>query len=179
MRLLWVRLGRRKSEVLTEVERFKPHLAIDKNNLDDCLIEQPEVYYHVSEALVKATAERDAIKLQLEEATAAEDQNIRTVAVRMGEKLTEASIQNKLTLVPAVKVLADKLVKQSGKVGELAALKEAFSQRSFMLRELVALFIAQRHDLAMSNGSNQSRTTLAETNRNEAGKIRRQRLLKE
>ena len=52
-------------------------------------------------------------------------------------------------------------------------LKEAFQQRSFMLRELVALFIAQRRDLDMEAGTGQAKANLAESNRTE---LRRRRV---
>jgi hypothetical protein len=44
-----------------------------------------------------------------------------------------------------------------------------------MLRELVALFIAQRHDHAMAGGAGQAHAALAESNRTGAAAIRRAR----
>lgn len=155
------------------LEHWKQFLQIDKNDLDLCLVEQPEVYYHVSEELVKANAHRDAAKLELEELQAQKDKEIRENALKLEEKLTETAIQNKLRTLPVIKEAQADFLEKRQTADQWSALKEAFSQRSFMLRELVALVIAQRHDLAMEGGSGQARGNLATSNREEAGKIRR------
>lgn len=155
--------------------KLKGYLAIDRNDLDTCLMQQPEVYYRVAEALTQASAARDALKLRFEEETARQDQNIRQHAVRMDEKLTETAVQQKLRLLPVIQELQQDLLEKRSEVENLTALKESFQQRSFMLRELVALVIAQGRDLALEGGANQARTALAERNRAEAGAIRRRR----
>lgn len=157
---------------MTPLEKLKEYLQIDKHALDDCLIEQPDVYYQVSEQLVQANAERDTLKLQLEELMAKEDQAIREKVARTGEKTTEAGIQNKIRTTVSVQALQAKYMDKRREAEEWGALKEAFSQRSFMLRELVALFIAQRNQLLQEAGVGQSRAelkgVLAEQNREKA-----------
>lgn len=158
-----------------EIERQRKYLAIDRTDLDRCLMEQPEVYYHVSRAFTQAVAERDAFKLTLEERQAQADQDIRAAALRNDEKLTEASIQNKLKTMPEIQELRHEYMDKCKEADDWQALKEAFQQRSFMLRELVALFIAQRHDLAMESGTAQVRVDLSEQNRKRNDELRKQR----
>lgn len=164
---------------VTALERFKGNLAIDKDDLDTCLMEQPESYYHVSEAYVNAVALRDATKLELEEVTAKEDQAIRASALATERKLTETAVQNELRTLPSIMALNRKLLDQRAAADNWQALKESFQQRSFMLRELVALYIAQRHDHAMEGGAGQARANLtadlAETNRRATGEMRREK----
>lgn len=159
------------------LERYKQYLAIDKDALDDCLIEQPEVFHHVAHALVLASSERDAAKLAFEELQAKLDQELRAKAVRTGEKTTESAIQNQLRTLPAVQEAQRFYLDSRQAADEWLALKEAFSQRSFMLRELVALYIAQRHDHAMEGGAGQARAALSEQNRDAANIERARRRL--
>jgi len=154
---------------------FLPSLAIDRGDLDGCLTEQPETYYHVSQEFASAVAERDQTKLELEELQASLGQELRAIALREEEKLTETGLQQKLTAHPKIQDLQRVLLQKRKDADRWQALKESFSQRSFMLRELVALFIAQRHDLAIESGAGQARTVreLSESTRKEAGRLRR------
>lgn len=151
---------------------FHAALAIDRDDLDSCLVSQPETYYHVSQAFAAAVAERDATKLELEELQASVGQEIRATAARTEEKLTEGGLQQKLTANPRIQDLQRVLLEARKTADTWQALKEAFQQRSFMLRELVALVIAQRHDLGMEAGVGQARAAASESIRREAGKLR-------
>lgn len=166
------------TEQAQTIEHWQQFLAIDKADLDSCLIEQPESYHHISQAFAQAVADRDATKLDLEELQAKLGQDLRTKAIKNDEKLTEGSLQQQLTAMPNVQKLQREFLEKRHKADSWQALKEAFQQRSFMLRELVALYIAQRHDTAMENGSGQARASLAEENRAGAAKLRRERRTK-
>lgn len=130
------------------LERFRKDLVIDQDDLDQCLVQQPELYWHVAEAHSKATAERDASKLDLEVAEAEEAQKIRDRAAQMEEKVTEGSIKEQLALSPRLQKLRKLQVEQKAAVDAWLALKESFSQRSFMLRELVPMYLSR-----LSSGS--------------------------
>jgi len=161
------------------LDRYKEFLAIDKDALDDCLIEQPECFYHVARSLVLASSDRDAAKLAFEELQAKLDQDLRAKAIAAEEKMTESALQNKLRTLPAVQDSQRTYLEARQAADEWLALKEAFSQRSFMLRELVALYIAQRHDSAMEGGAGQARASLSEQNRVAANNERKRRRLVE
>lgn len=132
-----------------KLARFREGLVIDKDDLDECLIQQPELYYHVAEAHSLATAERDAIKLDLEIWEAEEGQKIRDRAAIDEEKLTEGGLKEQLLLIPRIQQLRRKKLEQEGEISNWLALKEAFQQRSFMLRELVPI-VLQRYSGNMS-----------------------------
>lgn len=156
--------------------QHRERLSIDRTDLDQCLIEQPEVFWHVAEALAQEIARRDEAKLELEELTAQLDQDLRGQAARNEEKLTELALQNRLRVLPKIQEAQRKYLERRKTADQLQALKEAFQQRSFMLRELVAKFIAERHDLGMEAGAGQARRTLvgaqADDIRERAGKMR-------
>jgi hypothetical protein len=153
--------------------RYRDKLVIDKDDLDTCLVEQPELYYHVTEAHVMAVAERDAAKLTLEEAEAGVDRDLRLEAEDNSEKITETRVQQLIRLEPKIQRMRRDLAECTTEMNQLAALKEAYQQRSYMLRELVALTISQSHDSAMSAGSTEARGRLAESNRAMSGEMRR------
>src|ERR1035437_9990232 len=139
----------------TSIEKYRHFLEIDQDALDECLMQQPTVYYNVAQAFALANAERDACKLDLEELQAQLDQDIRAEALRKDEKLTETSLQNRLKTLPKMQDIQRVLLKKRQEAESWQMLKEAFQQRSYMLKEIVALFIAQRHDLALEGGVGQ------------------------
>lgn len=158
---------------MSTLEELRKDLAINSNHLDDCLTRQPELYYQVSQGYADAVAERDTIKLALEELQAKLDQDFRAEAARKEEKFTEAGLQQKLKTMPKVQDMQKDYLDARTEAEGWQVLKEAFQQRSFMLRELVALFIAQRRDLDLESGIGQAKANLAESNRDA---VRRKRL---
>jgi len=156
-----------------KLDELRKELAIDQNALDDCLMRQPELYYSVAVGYAEAVAGRDSVKLELEELQAKLDQDFRAEALRKNEKITEGSIQQKLKTMPKVQDLQQKFMDARTEAESWGVLKEAFQQRSFMLRELVALFIAQRRDLDLESGMGQAKAKLAESNREEMARTRR------
>jgi uncharacterized protein YigA (DUF484 family) len=150
-------------------------LKIDDDALDDCLVEQPGFFYHVAEAVAAANARRDTLKLKLEETLAELDQNIRSEALRTEEKITEASIQNRLRTFPRIQDLQRDYLDARTDAEKWTALKEAYQQRSFMLRELVALQLAQAHNLGIERGAVSARHELGDRARQRAEDLRRER----
>lgn len=155
------------------LDEFRAFLKID--DLDACLVEQAEVYHHVSEQYILAVSRRDADKLNHEELLAQLDRDIRSKAADAGEKLTEGAIESRLTILPKVKESARKCLDSKTETDRWGALKESFQQRSHALRELVALRLGERRDLALEGGAGQARAALAENIRTRAGEMRQAR----
>lgn len=137
-------------------------LAIDLDDLDQCLIEQAELYYHVADRYERAIARRDAVKLELEELEAELDESVRRKANKDEEKLTEGQIKARLRTMPRVSALHNKYLEAKGTAGRWSALKEGFDKRSFMLTKLVDRQIAQLNNLGVSRGMSNNRSALAE-----------------
>lgn len=122
------------------LDEFRQYLLIDKNDLDTEVSRHPSLFFEVGEAYTQAAAERDALKEMLATIDAQLDNMVREELE--GEKFTESMVRSRVQLHPNhatafqahldAKLLADKL----------AALKEAFHARSYMLRELSGLFIS-------------------------------------
>jgi phosphoglycolate phosphatase-like HAD superfamily hydrolase len=161
-----------------DYEAYRAFLEIDDHDLDGCLMQQPEAYHYASEQHVFAVARHDEAKLILEETTAELDQDVRARAAKANEKLTEGAIEARLTGLPKIKELTRALLNAKKEAATWAALKDSFSQRSHALRDLVALRLGERRDLAMEAGSGQLRGSLtaykSEEVRAATAEIRRQ-----
>ena len=160
---------------LNERQELEDSLEIDRDGLDECLVEQPGHFYHVAEHVAAANADRDTIKLELEEVLATEDGKFRALCARTEEKVTEGSIKNYLLTLDAVKELKRSYLTACTNADRWQALKEAYHQRSFMLRELVALHLAQIHNLGIERGAVASRHAIGDANRERGETLRRER----
>lgn len=136
-------------------------LKIDEHALDTALIRQPDMFYRVSQALALAISRRDFAKQTRDELMAELDADIRAVAARHEEKITEGGIKAQLTMDPAVKRAERECLDRGAMVGQLTALKEAFVQRSYVLKDLASLYVANYY----SDASAGSRSTEQVKNR--------------
>lgn len=137
-------------------------LRIDREDLDGCLIEQPDRYWRAAEAHVQARAELDGLKLRLDETVARLDRRIRERAEVEEKKVTEGSIDKEIKLHPDYCDLRRQMLDATARAELAQALKESYSQRSFMLRELVALQISERGAQAGAGGAYEARARRAD-----------------
>ena len=128
---------------------LQQQLAIDKSVLDDEVVRQPMLFYMISELLTTALAERDALKEELQAIDADLDFKWRKrLAKDKAAKVTETLIKNHVqTSEDHEKAFAAWLDAKT-KADRLQALKEAFHQRSYMLRDLVSLYSANYYEEA-------------------------------
>jgi hypothetical protein len=120
-----------------KLDEYKEYLLINKNDLDSALVEQSTLYYRIGEAYAAVISYRDLEKSRLEEVRAEIDQMIRAES---SIKLTETQVANRILShdhyidaqerLASWKLLADKWV----------ALRDAFNQRAYALRDLVSLY---------------------------------------
>lgn len=134
---------REREEATTQISELEEGLRINKNGLDDALLQQPDFFYRVSKALTLATSRRDAIKQEVQELEAEMDERVRARAEADRVKLTETEAKMQIRLEPKMKQANLELLRANREVGQLAALKESFSQRSYALKELVSLYVAE------------------------------------
>lgn len=132
-----------REDANTQISELETGLRIHKDGLDDALLEQPDFFYRVSKALALATSRRDAIKQEGQELEAEMDERVRARAEADKAKMTETEVKLQVRLEPKMKTATLELLRANREVGELQALKEAFSQRSYALKELVSLYVAQ------------------------------------
>lgn len=125
-----------------EFALMRNKLRIDRNTLDEDMIEQAVYYLDACEAHVQAVSERDAAKENLAVVDARIAQRLRTDWSKKGEKFNETMVGDAVqTDAEHIKAFEhhSHMIKRASFVG---ALKDSFDQRSKMLRELSTLFVA-------------------------------------
>jgi hypothetical protein len=130
----------KRSEV-DEIEEMSEGLRIDKNALDDALLQQPQLFYSVSEKLALAISRRDAAKNELELIEAEVDSTIRLRMRDDGIKTTEKEIEAEKVQHKDVQGAEANLIHLTHQAARWQALQSALSQRSYVLKDLVALHL--------------------------------------
>jgi len=124
------------------MEELKKYLSIDKKALDDEVSNQATLFFNVAEAAISATAKRDAWKEELSQAEAKLDLQFREEFEEAKTKYTESQIKSLITADPDRCKINEAYLKAKAECEGLNALKEAFHQRGYMLRDLCQLYIA-------------------------------------
>lgn len=123
-----------------DVDEYRQYLKIDKDVLDDVISSQADIFFRVSEAYALVCSKRDKAKENLKQDDAKLDMDIREDLFEENIKLTEGKINNLVTChadhIEAAGVYLD-LCEDANVLGSL---KDSFSQRSYMIRELVELY---------------------------------------
>lgn len=114
-------------------------LKIDKTELDEASIVQPELFFRVSDRLALAQSRRDAVKQWIDVVEARVDGEVRARAIANEEKLSESAIRSRITLDAEVIAANNDLLRLNHAVMEVQALKDAFQQRSYVLKDLTQL----------------------------------------
>ena len=127
---------------MTKFEEYEGALSIDKHDLDEELIRQPEVFNRISQDEAQAIAERDQAKDKLRVVEAKLDLKIRRNFDKKEKKVTETIILSEVTKHEDRIEARKKYRNKEEAVNKMSALKDAFQQRSYMLNKLVDLFIA-------------------------------------
>ena len=122
------------------VKEFEAALLIDKHNLDTEILSQADLFYRVAQRYAEAVSIRDEMHEVLKETDA--EVNLAIRHENSGTKITEAQInatvlKHKFHMEAFGNWLTAK--EEADKAGNL---KEAFIQRSYMLRDLAQLYIA-------------------------------------
>lgn len=128
------------------LEELQQQLAIDKSVLDDEVIRQPVLFYTISEQLTDASAERDAAKEALATIDAGLDNKWRKKLAATNAKVTETMVANHVLTDPEHEQGFVDYLEAKIKADKLLALKDAFQQRSYMLRDLVSLYSANYYE---------------------------------
>jgi hypothetical protein len=173
-------MAKKSSNGSNLAESFRGELEIDRSDLESCLQNQAGLFYDIASAQVQAAAIRDAAKLDMDELHASLDKEIREAAAVNEEKTTETGIANAIKNEQRMQKAQRAHLDAKTEAEEWGAMKEAFHQRSYMLRELVALEI-KRMSLELDVSAAERNTKEFQNKRGEAmarkaGEGRRARL---
>lgn len=158
---------------IAEAERG---LIIDKADLDEENIRNPQMYYDVSSALVEASYQRDQQKATVEGLYAELDRQQRAKVLPSGKSPSETAIKIMIGEAPKMRAAEALLLKLTHDVSLWQAMKESYQQRSYSLKNLGELYSAN-YFMRESSGSAtvDHKEQLAERNRQASGRVRRAR----
>jgi hypothetical protein len=129
---------KKSDPLLIELEKG---LKIDENALEEVLQQQADLFYRVAKELALRISLRDQAKQELAEIEAEADIDLRKDARVNEEKITEKEIEAKKKLDTKVQRASDRFLKLTLQVGQWGALKDAYIQRSYVLKDMVALYL--------------------------------------
>lgn len=143
-------------------ERLEQRIRIDRDHLERACVEQPDLLYDVAAGVSFRRSQRDELKKALEEYEATQYVHIRRQAANAEERMTEGEVRARMVSdVDHRRITAD-----LGRVNEALlkweALKEAYLQRSYMLKELVSLYLARYYGDPARSAENRIREVASE-----------------
>jgi hypothetical protein len=124
------------------LEELERGLKIDEHGLEQECVQQPELFYRIAKQAMRARTVRDQLKRDLERIEAEAVIEIRAQAERRDVKMTVKDIEAAVIMNLKVRQATSQLGTANETLGNLEALKESYSQRKDMLRELANLYVA-------------------------------------
>ena len=125
-----------KEETLDDrIERYEGYLRIDVGDLDNEIIEYPQVYYEVSKMYAEVLSIRDKAKNDVKELYA----ELTFEARQDLEKPTDAKVEAWVLDNNEHRAAQQKYYAANFDLDRVSALKTAFEQRSYAMREIVDL----------------------------------------
>jgi hypothetical protein len=117
-------------------------VKIDRNALDDAIIEQASLYFDISEKSTNAISKRDAAKVALDQLCAETSLFIRQNPSKFSFKQTESSIADAVLTNPTVKEAQALYLEAKGEADFYQNAQATFEMRAKALHDLVTLFTA-------------------------------------
>lgn len=156
-----------------ELEELRSLLEIDKHSLDDEIVRQPQTFFKISEASVKATAHRDFCKEEIKRVDADLAAAHRRKIEKSGARATDSAVSSAVAADPKHQKAVDRYIKANQRAELLNALREAFSQRSYMLRDLSTLFVANYFEKTSVTDNSTVRGAKADANMDRMAEARK------
>ena len=125
-----------------DIEEYRAHLKIDRGRLDDMLVEQPVLFHDVSDAYALAVSQRDMAREDQKRVSARAVGAVREALSVEGIKPTVSLTDERLEQNESHIEARDRYKSAAMRADRLLALKEAFQQRSYMLKDLAGLYTA-------------------------------------
>lgn len=171
-----VRAGKRgKVEEHDDFRELEEGLQIDEHALEEALRAQPEMFYRVSKALALEISRRDGAKQALQDAEFKADLRVRGQAERQEKKTTEGEVRARVHGDDEVVFSREEYARLAESVGKLSALKEGWQQRSYALKSLCDLYLANYYSASENtSGSGVVRDRAAQDARARMSEARRE-----
>jgi len=140
-----------RSNGIDDILELEGALGIDEFELNVELAKHAELFYRVSKALALTISQRDAAKQALQDLEARVELDVREAAAQDDRKINNDEVRAMVVVDPQVRKARGALAYLSESVGALGALKEAFQQRSYALKDLSELYVANYYGASPEN----------------------------
>jgi hypothetical protein len=127
------------------VGEFSDSIRIDKNRLDDELIDQPMKFFTICDGLATLISCRDKAKEEIKDIEAQQYFTAKGHAETNGIKTTEGWIRSFVQVSKERQEAFQIYIRYAEQVKVLEGLKEAFMQRSYMIKDLVTMHVQDYH----------------------------------
>lgn len=125
-----------------DLDRLELGLKIDKNDLDNELMDQAYYFYQAARRFADAISYRDEAKADLEGIKAKVGLQIRQQFSDAGEKITEGGVDARVIANPEYQKALDRMAAWTDRVVRWTGLRDSIQQRGYALKDLTALYIA-------------------------------------
>lgn len=160
----------------TLMEQLADGLHIDKHDLDEAWVAQPDIFWRVCEQLAKANNARDSNKVLRDQVIATvgaeKREDAEAEVKRKGGRVNETAIAREIELDDRVVEAREQHQRLVHKAERWLGLKESYQQRSWALKDLTSLHLANYYQ---TNSGGHSRDEAADRNRQAGGQERRER----
>lgn len=123
-------------------EELSESLPFSKHDLDEAILQHSELYFATSEQYAVACSLRDEAKKLMEETYAKSNIRIRDQLSNDGKKVTEDFIKQLTLLDEEYKEATNKFLKCKLTADLWGILKESYSSRGYMIKEIAELWRA-------------------------------------
>lgn len=125
-----------------KLEQLRADLEIDAASIDRAIAKQPQLYLTAAELLSHATSIADEMKDKLKLVEAKLYLTIREKLISNDEKFTETVLTSRVAKAEKVVSARSDLRRAQQDMNDAQALKEAYSQRSYMLNHMADLIVS-------------------------------------
>jgi hypothetical protein len=168
---------------LKDLAELEKGLQIDEDDLDQALLHQPDLFYRVAKAYAILNSRKDAAKQNVLEAEAMADLEIRTAYEKQKRREdddkrkspTAPQIAAEVRLNVKVRRAINDMLQLSSAAAQYAALKEAYEQRSYALKELCNLASESAYSNRSYGPREDALNRRADQNRRDMAEARRRR----
>jgi hypothetical protein len=122
-----------------QLQEYQRLLEVDTDNLDSEVARLPSVFYTVCDKLAEVTERRDRARDTLNQVNAAVADELRTEAERRGDRVVERRIESEIQINEKYRRAREAYLAACADEQRWSALRDAFLQKSYMLRLTVEL----------------------------------------
>lgn len=155
------------------VDELNEHLKIDKDSLDEEIQRQPSLFFKIGEAYVNAAARRDFLKEEVARVDADLSAKHRRKIEKSGARATDAATNSAVAADPKHQKAVDAHIAARQEADKLLVLKDSFHQRSYMLRDLVALYVSNYYQQTSVNDNSVTKDFKANKNMDKMAEARK------